>query len=203
MSRIVPPDLENESRRLVRTVGLVLGVLVAGAAVIALAAGAFKVSDLVGFGIWGGVGVCVAAAIAGIVVWITSTRADRRRSAIATPRGRKPTGRVVALPGRLADALEGRTPRSPAVGTSTKPGLGSPSGPAGIGSSGAGLPGIQAAGAGAGDGRSNDRAVYYQALGSGDLDQAMTVLARLRAGGENPIWCDNAQRRIEHLRRRG
>jgi hypothetical protein len=261
MPRIVPPDLEHESRRLVRTIVLVLGVLLAGAAALALAAGAFKVSDLVGFGIWGGVGVCAAAAIAGLIVWVTSTRAERKKSTLATPRGRKPTGRVVPLPGRLADALEGR-PSRPASGSSARLGD-SPPGAFGIsvsttgaaggksgrtaGSAGA-LGGPRASdpfsaapddpdrpdtravtwppraaiadagggldvgdvGSGLGTGvsavdgsRANDRAVYYAALGAGELDQAATVLARLRAAGESPVWCDNAQRRIEHLRRRG
>ena len=41
---------------------------------------------------------------------------------------------------------------------------------------------------------------YYDAIEAKDVARARQVLAGLREQGEDPVWCDNAQRRIDHLR---
>lgn len=191
MPTLVPPELGGEARRYLHTAGLILGVLLFGVLALALIAGAFKVSDMVGFGIWGGVGVVVLGVLGGVVAWVRSRSAARSTPVprgASSPDRRTPTGRVVALPKRLSDALDG-TPGTSGTRT-TKDQAWSP--PARANAAGA----MDTAGA------SGGRVAYYQALETGDLAAAAAVLARLRAAGENPAWCDNADRRLEHLRRR-
>ena len=178
MARFGSGKRRGDSDRALRTAAVAVVMLAVGIALLALIGAALKVSDLAGFGVWGAVVVVGVTALTTLVVWIWSGRKASRQG--GTSGETAPTGRVVELPTPLAEVLAGNT----ATPTLPAPSNEEPA-----------LLAEQSV-------SSNDRDAYYRALEGGELDAAARIVTRLRATGENPQWCDNAERRIAHLRHR-